>query len=323
MNEMTRVGSAAPVRTVEAVTLEINTLKHQAQQMILGYAIEIGRRLVEVKAMLPHGQWGEYLKTQVSYSQSTANNLMQIFEEYGAAQQSMFGPEANSQALGNLSYTKALRLLAVPADEREAFVAEHHVEDMSTRELEAAIKARDEALRQAEEDRAERAAAEQAREKISQDMKLANERVEQLSRELEDLRSRPVDVAVQHAEEEELEQARREAAEEAGARLAAMEAELESARKKQEDLARREKELAEAKKALERTKKELRAAGSKEIAQFGVYFDACQEDFSRMMGILHKLKAGGDAESRAKLTAAGGAMLEAMAKQLDAIKEGK
>ena len=36
-----------PARTVEAVTLEIQTLQRQAQQLLLGYAIEIGRRLVE------------------------------------------------------------------------------------------------------------------------------------------------------------------------------------------------------------------------------------------------------------------------------------
>lgn len=120
MSELSTTNSQ-PARTVEAVTLEIQTLQRQAQQLLLGYAIEIGRRLVEVKAMLPHGQWGTYIKEQVGYSQSTANNLMRIFEEYGTAQQSIFGPEAISQAIGNLSYTKALRLLALPADEREAF----------------------------------------------------------------------------------------------------------------------------------------------------------------------------------------------------------
>lgn len=338
MSELSTTNSQ-PARTVEAVTLEIQTLQRQAQQLLLGYAIEIGRRLVEVKAMLPHGQWGTYIKEQVGYSQSTANNLMRIFEEYGAAQQSIFGPEANSQALGNLSYTKALRLLALPADEREAFVEEHNVEDMSTRELEAAIRERDDALRRAEEDRAEREAAEQARAKIAEDMRLANERVAQLSRELEELRSRPVEVAVQHAEEEELEQARREAAADARARVEALEKELAAARKQQSDLlnqhqemdqklkeARQERrdareELKQTREALERARKELRASGNKEITQFGVYFEACQEDFSRMMGILHKLKAGGDDEGRAKLTAAGGALLGAMEKQLAPFRE--
>ena len=331
MSELSTTNSQ-PARTVEAVTLEIQTLQRQAQQLLLGYAIEIGRRLVEVKAMLPHGQWGTYIKEQVGYSQSTANNLMRIFEEYGTAQQSIFGPEAISQAIGNLSYTKALRLLALPADEREAFVEEHNVEDMSTRELEAAIKERDDALRRAEEDRAEQEAAEQAREKIAQDMALANERVAQLSRELEELRSRPVEVAVQHAEEEELEQARREAAADARVRVEALENELAAARKQQSDLLNQHQEMdqklkearqarRDAMDAQKAARKELRASGNKEITQFGVYFEACQEDFSRMMGILHKLKAGGDDEGRAKLTAAGGALLGAMEKQLAPFRE--
>ena len=165
-------------------------------------------------------------------------------------------------------------------------------------------------------------------------------------RELEELRSRPVEVAVQHAEEEELEQARREAAADARVRVEALENELAAARKQQSDLlnqhqemdqklkearqARRDamdaqkaarEELKQTREALERARKELRASGNKEITQFGVYFEACQEDFSRMMGILHKLKAGGDDEGRAKLTAAGGALLGAMEKQLAPFRE--
>ena len=184
------------------------------------------------------------------------------------------------------------------------------------------------------------------KDKIAQDMALANERVAQLSRELEELRSRPVEVAVQHAEEEELEQARREAAADARVRVEALENELAAARKQQSDLlnqhqemdqklkearqARRDamdaqkaarEELKQTREALERARKELRASGNKEITQFGVYFEACQEDFSRMMGILHKLKAGGDDEGRAKLTAAGGALLGAMEKQLAPFRE--
>ncbi|MEY8317418.1 DUF3102 domain-containing protein [Oscillospiraceae bacterium 50-58] len=137
----------APPRTVETVTLEIRTLQRQAQQIMLGYAVEIGRRLEEVKAILPHGQWGDYLKNEVDYSQSTANNFMRIYREYGAAQQSLFGGEAKSQAFANLTYTKALRLLAIPdEEEREQFMAEHDVGSMSNRELDKALKEREEAL---------------------------------------------------------------------------------------------------------------------------------------------------------------------------------
>ena len=72
-----------PVREIEVVTAEIKEIKRQAQNMALMYAIEIGRRLVEAKSVLPHGKWGEWLKCEVNFSQATANNFMKLFEEYG------------------------------------------------------------------------------------------------------------------------------------------------------------------------------------------------------------------------------------------------
>ena len=171
-----REDAPPPVRTAETVTLEIRSLKQKAarilQQIALDYAIQIGQRLVELKAMVPHGQWGEYLKREVEYSQSTAQNLMRIYREYGASQQSLFGGVANSQALGNLPYTKAIQLLALPdAEERERFVAEHDVEAMSTRELDKALKEREEALEAAataeEEKRKLRQEAERLKEELS------------------------------------------------------------------------------------------------------------------------------------------------------------
>jgi len=91
-----------PTRTVETVTLEIRTLQHQAQGIILNYAIEIGRRLEEAKSMLPHGEWGNWLKKELDYSQSTAQNFMRVFREYGDSQQSLFGGTSKSQTFGNL-----------------------------------------------------------------------------------------------------------------------------------------------------------------------------------------------------------------------------
>lgn len=138
MSETISVPVAAQ-RDIQTVTTEIRTLHRQAQGMILNYAIEIGRRLKEAKSLLEHGEWGEWLETEVDFSRSTANNFMKIFEEYGAKQVSLFG-DANSQTIGNLPYTHALKLLAVPAEEREEFVEEHHVEDLSSRELDRLIK---------------------------------------------------------------------------------------------------------------------------------------------------------------------------------------
>lgn len=127
-------------RDVEIITAEINTIKTQTQRMLVANAIEIGRRLVEAKSMVAHGEWGKYLEERVNYSQSTANNLMKIFQEYGDNQESLFDSFANSQTFGNLTYTKALALLSVPAEDRQDFAETHDVEKLSTRELEELIK---------------------------------------------------------------------------------------------------------------------------------------------------------------------------------------
>lgn len=275
----------APERTLDVVTLEIQTLQRQAIEVNLLYAIEIGRRLTEAKAMLPHGQWGDYLKTQVSYSQSTANNLMRIFREYGDNQQSLFGA-AKSQTFANLPYSKALRLLAIPdEEEREQFAADHDLDAMSVRELDAAIKARDEAQREAAAAqkeavrlREETAAAQQKAERLRKDAQTAEEErqrasnmaqrlqsalsdananaqtaaaeQERLQRELEELRNRPVEVAVE-ADQEAIENARKAA-------IAEMTGKLETAKsaKKTADQKRKAAEdaLAAAQKELEALK---------------------------------------------------------------------
>lgn len=162
MNELTRMSPHDVAnRTIDDVTREVIELKQQATMMMVCYIIEIGRRLREAKEMLPHGEWGNWLKDKVQYSQSTADNYMKIFDEYGADQISFFGL-AKSQTLGNLPYTKALKLLALPSDERESFVEEHNVDELSVRDLDRLIdeKKKAEAERDAERARAEALQAE-------------------------------------------------------------------------------------------------------------------------------------------------------------------
>lgn len=117
-------------RPKEVIAGEINAIKIQTQTMVLQASSEIGKRLIEVKEQLPHGEWGKWLKDNVDYSQSTANNLMQIHMEYST----------NSQAFGDLTYSKAVALLGIDADEREEFAKEVNAEEISTRELQKLIK---------------------------------------------------------------------------------------------------------------------------------------------------------------------------------------
>lgn len=142
-----------PSRDISEITNEIIELRRQANCIQVAYAVEIGRRLVEAKSILPYGTWGDWLKNEVDFSQSTANNLMKLFEEYGANQISLFGAISNSQTIGNLPYSKALQLLSIPAEERETFAEEVHADELSVRELKAAIAERDRARAEYEKER--------------------------------------------------------------------------------------------------------------------------------------------------------------------------
>ena len=136
---------------LQKLAVEIITFDRQAKITAVSCAIEIGERLLEAKDLVPHGEWGKWLKENVNYSQSTANNLMRLYKEYGNNQGSLFTTVTNSQAIMNLDVSKALALTVLPPEEREEFVAEHDVEQMSTRDLKEALQENRELKRQLEE----------------------------------------------------------------------------------------------------------------------------------------------------------------------------
>ena len=53
-------------RTPLVIAVEVNTIKHQTEKVVLNNAIEIGRRLKEAKEMLQHGEWLTWLEESVS-----------------------------------------------------------------------------------------------------------------------------------------------------------------------------------------------------------------------------------------------------------------
>ncbi len=149
--------SAIIERTPAIIAGEINYIKRQAQQTLLAASVEIGRKLNEAKALVPHGMWEDWLSENVDYSQSTANNLMRIATEYGDEQVSLFSGKSNSETFASLTYSQAVALFALPMDQRQEFVENHDMEELSTRELKeeiAALKAetekRDEIIREME-----------------------------------------------------------------------------------------------------------------------------------------------------------------------------
>lgn len=138
-------------RNPQIIAAEINSIKEQTQRILLHNSIEIGRRLTEAKDLVGHGNWTEWLETYVEYSQRTASNLIRIFEEFGSKQITFLDDNSNSQALANLTYTQAVALLGIPQEERENFVEENKIDEMTTRQLTDAIKERDKVLKEKKE----------------------------------------------------------------------------------------------------------------------------------------------------------------------------
>lgn len=206
-------------RDIEVITQEILDAKRRGGEAIL----TIGRCLTEAKQTIPHGEWLPWLNERVEFSERTARNFMRLSREW-----------SNRQALADLGAAKALTLLALPAEERESFIAENHVVggeektviDMTSRELERAIRERKEAQEAAAKAQAEASAAEQARAKMAEDMKLLNARlsgaqedreqaaqaVARLEAQLAELKEKPVEVAVETVvDQAAIEKARAEA----------------------------------------------------------------------------------------------------------------
>lgn len=297
-------------RTIETITKDILEAQRRGGEAVL----TIGRCLIEAKDMLPHGEWLPWLAEKVGYSEKTAQNFMRLAREF-----------SNPQAIADLGATKALKLLALPPDERERFVADHNVIDMTTRQLEQAIRDRDEARQAAEAAKADAAAAEQARAKMEEDMKLLNVRlsgaqedreqaaqaVARLEEELGELKSRPVDVAVEQVTDPAaIERARAEA-------VAEIQDRLDKAR---EAKARAEAQRKNAEEALEqvrlqleeqaRAEKKATLGADKDVAQFEVLFDQGKDLANKMRGML--LKARGREDQAAA---------QGMAKALRALAE--
>ncbi len=293
---------AKPVegRTIETITDEILDAKRTGGEAIL----TIGRCLIEAKEMLPHGEWLPWLNERVEFSERTARNFMRLAREW-----------TNRQTLADLGAAKALTLLALPAEEREQFVEDHNVIDMSARQLKEAIRERDEARKAAEAAKADASAAEQARAKMAEDMRTtqnllesaradadsAGSRARVLEEKLRMLQEQPVEVAVETVvDPEALEKARAEA-------VAEMQAKLDKAREAKKRAEDRQKIAEDALEQVrlqleEQAKAEKKAAlgADKDLAQFELLFDQAQETVNKMRGILMKVR-GRDEASAGKL----------------------
>ena len=305
---------AAPVegRTIETITDEILDAKRTGGEAIL----TIGRCLIEAKDMLPHGEWLPWLNERVELSERTAQKFMRLAQKW-----------SNPSALADLGATKALMLLALPEEERDEFIEDHNVIDMSTRQLEQAIRERDEARKAAEAAKADASAAEQARAKMEADMAVVNaslaaareekqkadQEAARLENELAALKARPVEVAVETVvDPEAIEKAKAEAVAEIKAKLdKAREAKAKADEKRKQAEASVEI-LKKSLENMERNEKKAALSSDKDVAQFEVLFNQGQELANKMRGLLLKARGREDPSAAQGMERAMKALAEAV-----------
>ena len=287
-------------RTPEIVAAEIRQIRDDTLKDYLNSCIEIGKRLCEAKEMVPHGEWGNWLKTAVSFKQRTANNLMKIYEKYGAAQGELWGASAISQTFAKLTYSQAVALLAVPDEEREEFVEKNDAANMSTRELQETIKARDEALKSKEWSEKECDTLGKANKKLQKDLDFANKKLK-----MEQERHDALTDKAKKDEEKHLEQIKRLEKELA-------EAESKEAEPSEEMLA----EIARLKEQLAKAEQlgAERLAADEDTARFKILYQTVQNNFSDLMDAMASIR---DEAAKKKRKTAVRALLDRFAEVLE------
>lgn len=302
-------------RDINIIKTEINTLYQTALRSELSYAIQLGRKLTEAKQLVDHGEWGNWIKDNLPFSQDKATMMMKIYDAYGANQESLFG-DVNSETFRNLGISQAFALLSVPENEREEFVKEHDVESMSVRELKKAIEERDAAVsaqKKLEEDnkmlrdsnrdlnmkaqqvtnlQTEAAKAVDKAKKAESAREDAEKKLQDARAALADAKANPV------ISEEKRREIREEAHAEAQAEIAAAEAGKAAAEQKAEDL-----------------RKQL-ATASPDMTTFKIYFTQLQENQNRLHGLLLKIR-NTDQETAEKLSKAIMAAVDAFRKKVE------
>ncbi len=311
-------------RNERVIANEINFIKRRTCEAVLSASVEIGRLLCEAKTKVAPGEWMKWLEENVNYSQSTANNLMRLYDEYGEQSQTSFFEENRLEIFGNISPSQALALIALPYEKRKEFVETHDMDTTSVRDINAEIKARKEA-----EERAELAESENKRLSSLIEAKEADEadyaaNIEELEKELEEARKKleenePHESALEAEKEilrkeieseytEKLKAAEKEAKNKAKEKLDKLKEELSL---KDSDFEKKlaeetEKAKAEAKSLIEKQyieqidkltndnaslRKKADAASNSAVQKFSVHFELFQKEGQLLLGLLNELSA--------------------------------
>lgn len=317
-------------RTPELIGSEIRMYYEAGRRITMLCGIEIGRRLVEAKDLMQHGEFLPWLARETPFSERNAQIYMKIYREYGT-QMGLFEAGTNAKYIADLPISKALLLLSVPESERDEFAERVDAEHLNSEELKKAIRERDEALARAkaaeeeldgideahqlalgeleekieamQKDAEAATKAKAEHEKLLDELGQTQQRLMDAQKEIHELETRPQPVAVER-DEKAIEEAAATAAARATAKaaeeIAALQKKLEKAEKAREKAEKQGsgagEKIAAAQAEAARAKEELETAkkkllaADKDVAEVGVYIRQLQMDLNEIQGRIRKIR---------------------------------
>ena len=119
-----------PVGSTELTRLDV--LASEARiysENLASNMIRLGRVFAEAKPLVKHGEWQNWLRENSGMSVRAAQNLMEIHNRFG-----------NNPAFDGIQKSKLFKMLSLPEGTEEKFIAENNIDEMSARQVEAAVK---------------------------------------------------------------------------------------------------------------------------------------------------------------------------------------
>lgn len=231
--------------TAQATLAPLDDLAMQAQMFSCGAAmnlLQLGRVLTEAKPLVSHGAWEEWVRTNAHMPVRTAQQYMQAYRTFGL-----------NQRYAQLGPSQIIKLLPMTEEEREKLLQDNDVENMTTREIDEAIRAQREKIRAEAMADAQGAIAEAKEARAAAERKAAAleaQEPEIPAELLQELQARKEEAAQSRAELERVTQCAKDCLDEA-IRLRKENAQLARDMQEQEDILRDQQE------AMNRTREEL------------------------------------------------------------------
>lgn len=312
-------------KSTEELTAKTNTLYQQMQligAMGIQVAAEAGRCLTKIKERIGHGNWGDWCKRNLDFSERKAQNMMKLAAEMHEKN----GIFSNPQTFADIEISKVYALLAAPEEVQKAVLENQKTEEMNVREFQDEIKrlkaelAAERAKEQVDTSAEELAAAEQKIEELSAQVKILQEGKSEAEweQEVQDLKQK-IDAEAQKAKDaaRKLKEAKAAAAAEAekaaevAAEKAKEDARVEAKAEVEKETAKLAGEVSAARAEIEKLNKKLENSTDAEIVEFKVKADQLQKDFQGCMKCIEDMY-GKDLGQASKMAAALKQVMQAM-----------